>query len=90
MKGFSFCNYFVLDKFLYKLCLTGVKEKICKERGTICSHMDADDWLKNVPATRFKCKTIKHYCLIFKIFTNICIKMEDKVKWCHLEAIFLR
>ena len=33
----------VFDMLLYKLCPIGVKENISKERGTYCSHEDADD-----------------------------------------------
>ena len=29
-------------------CLIGVYEKVYKERGTVCSHKDADDLLKDV------------------------------------------
>jgi hypothetical protein len=45
IKGLSF--------FLYKICIIGVREKIGTEKGTekgtVCSHGDADDLLKNVP-----------------------------------------
>jgi hypothetical protein len=34
IKGFSFCHCFVFDKFLYKLNLIVVYEKISKKRGT--------------------------------------------------------
>ena len=40
----------VFDQFLYKLNLIEVYEKIDKERGTLCSNRDADDWLNNIPA----------------------------------------
>ena len=32
---FSVCNSFVVDKFLYKLCLVWVNEKIDKEKETV-------------------------------------------------------
>jgi len=28
----------------------GIKEKTNKEKGTVCSHVDADDLLKNYPS----------------------------------------
>jgi len=51
IKGFRFYSSFVFDKFLYKLCLIGVT-KIDKESGTVCSHEDVDDLMKNVPRTQ--------------------------------------
>jgi hypothetical protein len=51
IKGFSLCNWFVFDKSLNKLNLiqnVGVKVKIDKERGTVCSHSNSDDLLENV------------------------------------------
>ena len=38
---------------LYKLCLIG-KEKIEKERDTVCSHRDANDLLKIVHSNHLK------------------------------------
>jgi len=40
--------FLVFENILYKLCLIGVYEKVYKQRGTVCSHKDADDLLKDV------------------------------------------
>jgi len=40
--------FLVFENILYKLCLIDVYEKVYKQRGTVCSHKDADDLLKDV------------------------------------------
>jgi hypothetical protein len=40
---------YVFIKYFYKLSLIGVKEKFSKERGTVCSHRNVNNLLKNVP-----------------------------------------
>jgi hypothetical protein len=47
-KGLTCRNYFVLDKYLYRLCLIKVCGKIGKEMGSICAHVDDHGLLKSV------------------------------------------
>ena len=46
LKAFWFC--FVIEKLLYKHMPIGEYENIGKERDTICSHSDSDDFLKTL------------------------------------------
>ena len=49
-RAYGFNHYINIDKFLYNLSLTGIQVKIGKKRGTVFSHNDVDDLLKNVPS----------------------------------------
>lgn len=43
INSFSFYNYFVFYKILYKLFLSGINEHTDKATGNVCSHGDAND-----------------------------------------------
>ena len=49
-RAYGFSHYINIDKFLYNLSLIGIQVKIGKKRGTVFSHSDVDDLLKNVPS----------------------------------------
>ena len=49
-RAYGFNHYINIDKFLYNLSLIGIQVKIGKKRGTVFSHSDVDDLLKNVPS----------------------------------------
>ena len=62
MKGFSLCNYFVID-ILHKPSLIGVKEEIGEEKYTICSYENSDDLLKHVICELDKYVSIRNFII---------------------------